>query len=67
MNRVPIEAIWVAPERLRALVQALAGRAGMEEEQATLLAGLLVGLRVPSDDERQGLDITAHGETAYTR
>ncbi len=43
MNRVPIEAIWVAPERLRALVQALAGRAGMEEEQATLLAGLLVG------------------------
>ena len=35
--------IWVAPERLRALVQALAGRAGMEEEQATLLAGLLVG------------------------
>ena len=31
------------------------------------VAGLLVGLRVPSDDERQGLDITAHGETAYTR
>ena len=30
-------------------------------------AGLLVGLRVPPDDERQGLDITAHGETAYTR
>ncbi|MBP8091857.1 MAG: ammonium transporter, partial [Giesbergeria sp.] len=31
------------------------------------VAGLLVGLRVPPDDERQGLDITAHGETAYTR
>ena len=30
-------------------------------------AGLLVGLRVSPDDERQGLDITAHGETAYTR
>ena len=30
-------------------------------------ADLLVGLRVAPDDERQGLDITAHGETAYTR
>ena len=25
----------------------------------------LIGLRVSEDDERQGLDITAHGETAY--
>ena len=31
------------------------------------VAGLLVGLRVSPDDERQGLDTTAHGETAYTR
>ena len=31
------------------------------------LADMLVGLRVPSDDERQGLDITSHGETAYHR
>jgi len=30
-------------------------------------ADLLVGLRVPEDEERQGLDISAHGETAYTR
>ena len=30
-------------------------------------ADLLVGLRVPEDEERQGLDITSHGETAYTR
>jgi Amt family ammonium transporter len=29
------------------------------------IADLLVGLRVPEDEERQGLDITAHGETAY--
>ena len=43
MNRVPTDAIWVAPERLRGLVQALAGRAGMGDEQATLLSGLLVG------------------------
>ena len=29
------------------------------------LAGLLVGLRVSVDDEREGLDITSHGESAY--
>jgi Amt family ammonium transporter len=26
---------------------------------------VLVGLRVPEDEEREGLDITAHGESAY--
>jgi Amt family ammonium transporter len=26
---------------------------------------LIVGLRVAEDEEREGLDITAHGETAY--
>ena len=26
---------------------------------------LIVGLRVPEDEEREGLDITSHGETAY--
>ncbi len=31
------------------------------------VADLLVGLRVPEDAERQGLDISAHGETAYVR
>ena len=25
----------------------------------------VVGLRVPNDDERQGLDLTSHGEQAY--
>ena len=29
------------------------------------VADLLVGLRVPEDEEREGLDTTAHGETAY--
>jgi len=29
------------------------------------VADLLVGLRVPEEEERQGLDVTAHGETAY--
>ncbi len=28
-------------------------------------ADMIVGLRVPQDQEREGLDITAHGESAY--
>ena len=31
------------------------------------VADLLVGLRVSEEDERQGLDISSHGETAYLR
>jgi len=31
------------------------------------LVDLTIGLRVSEEDEREGLDITAHGETAYTR
>jgi Amt family ammonium transporter len=28
---------------------------------------VLVGLRVSEEDEREGLDITSHGEAAYSR
>jgi L-2-hydroxycarboxylate dehydrogenase (NAD+) len=42
MNRVPEDAIRVRPEVLRRLVQAIAVRAGMGEEQSALLAELLV-------------------------
>ena len=31
------------------------------------LVDLLLGLRVSEEDEREGLDITSHGETAYNR
>jgi len=31
------------------------------------IADLLLGLRVSEEDERQGLDIASHGETAYVR
>jgi Amt family ammonium transporter len=31
------------------------------------VADLLVGLRVPEEAEREGLDISSHGETAYSR
>jgi ammonium transporter, Amt family len=30
------------------------------------IVDLLVGLRVPVEQEREGLDLTAHGERAYT-
>ena len=29
------------------------------------IADIVVGLRVPEEQEREGLDITAHGESAY--
>ena len=29
------------------------------------LVDMTIGLRVPEEEEREGLDITAHGETAY--
>jgi Amt family ammonium transporter len=29
------------------------------------LVDLMIGLRVPEEEERQGLDISSHGETAY--
>ena len=31
------------------------------------IVDLTVGLRVPEEDEREGLDITSHGETAYNK
>ena len=29
------------------------------------IVDIVVGLRVPEDEEREGLDITSHGESAY--
>ena len=29
------------------------------------IVDLVVGLRVPEEDEREGLDISSHGESAY--
>jgi Amt family ammonium transporter len=31
------------------------------------IVDLVIGLRVPEEEEREGLDITSHGETAYSR
>jgi Amt family ammonium transporter len=29
------------------------------------IVDLVIGLRVPEDEEREGLDVTSHGESAY--
>eukprot|EP01038_Epipyxis_sp_PR26KG_P003609 gene3609-5147_t len=38
---------------------------GVVSVVAFKVVDLLIGLRVPEDEEREGLDISAHGETAY--
>jgi ammonium transporter, Amt family len=40
---------------------------GVVSVVAYKLVDLVIGLRVPEEDEREGLDITSHGETAYNR
>ena len=32
---------------------------------AYLIANMVVGLRVSEEEEREGLDVRSHGETAY--
>ena len=38
---------------------------GVVSVVAFKVVDLLIGLRVPEDEEREGLDITSHGESAY--
>ena len=40
---------------------------GVVSLAAFKLVDLVIGLRVSEEDEREGLDITSHGETAYSR
>jgi len=40
---------------------------GVVSVVAYKLVDMVIGLRVSEEDERQGLDITSHGETAYNR
>jgi len=40
---------------------------GVVSVVAFKLVDLILGLRVSEEDEREGLDITSHGETAYNR
>ncbi len=38
---------------------------GVVATVSLFIVKMVVGLRVPEDEEREGLDITSHGETAY--
>ena len=40
---------------------------GVVSVVAYKIVDLTIGLRVPEDEEREGLDITSHGETAYNK
>ena len=40
---------------------------GVVSLAAYKIVDVVVGLRVSEEDEREGLDITSHGETAYNR
>jgi Amt family ammonium transporter len=40
---------------------------GLVSVIAYKLVDLTIGLRVPEEEEREGLDITSHGETAYNK
>ena len=38
---------------------------GVVAAGSLFIVKIVVGLRVPEDEEREGLDISSHGETAY--
>ena len=38
---------------------------GVVAAVSLFIVKMVVGLRVPEDEEREGLDITSHGEKAY--
>ena len=40
---------------------------GIVSVVAYFIVDKTIGLRVSEEDEREGLDITSHGETAYSR
>jgi Amt family ammonium transporter len=40
---------------------------GVVSAIAYFIVDKVIGLRVSEEDEREGLDITSHGETAYNR
>ena len=67
-----VTATWSAPtasarrcgSRLKAVLLTIVW-SGVVSFIAYKIVDLVVGLRVPEEEEREGLDITSHGETAY--
>jgi Amt family ammonium transporter len=55
--------VWI---QLKAVVTTVVW-SGVVSLVAFKIVDLVIGLRVPEDAEREGLDITSHGETAYSK
>ena len=55
--------VWI---QLKAVLLTIAW-SGVVSLVAFKIVDLTIGLRVPEDEEREGLDITSHGETAYSK
>jgi Amt family ammonium transporter len=55
------EQVWI---QLKAVLLTIVW-SGVVSFVAYKIVDLLIGLRVPEEEEREGLDITSHGETAY--
>jgi len=55
--------VWI---QLKAVVLTIVW-SGVVSLVAYKIVDLTIGLRVPEDEEREGLDITSHGETAYSK
>ncbi len=53
--------VWIQTESVLITI----GWSGVVALISYKLVDLVVGLRVPEDEEREGLDITSHGESAY--
>jgi Amt family ammonium transporter len=53
--------VWI---QLKAVILTIVW-SGVVSLIAFKIVDLVIGLRVPEEEEREGLDITSHGETAY--
>ena len=64
VTSVPVmDQVWV---QLKAVLLTIVW-SGVVSFIAYKVVDLVIGLRVSEEDEREGLDITSHGETAYSR
>ena len=58
-----VDQVWI---QLKAVVLTIVW-SGVVSLIAYKVVDMVIGLRVSEEDEREGLDITSHGETAYNR
>ncbi len=58
-----VDQVWI---QLKAVLLTIVW-SGVVSLAAFKIADMVIGLRVSEEDEREGLDITSHGETAYSR